>query len=566
MFVFVFNPTNLYAQGQGQGGPPIWRLDGNNVGNGDFLGTTNNMPLVFKINNTESMRLLPDGNVGIGLTNPEASLDVNGNAIFRDGVYIENKLKVGSIMLYAEGNNLFVPGERGYLYIQSRHDSKHTIINYNNPGYVGIGTDNPGKKLHVKETRSSSYNANPRQPIDKVNIDSTLMDQNIRERDSLITNTEKRGSIRLELTVPQEGKSTTWDIQPTVSNYTNKMPSSLHFIDAEKKHTVMTMQDNGAVGIGTISPSSRLHVHGGNLILTKGRMGIGMQRPQAALDVNGYAHVKDGIKIGDYTSAYMYMEIDDSPMPCEGNSWSLFNGYSHCGMGIKFFTNTQNDESTEKMRITPDGKVVIKSPDPDNEIDGVLIVENSGRENERTVIIGDDENQSLFFVPKLGSEGWNSPLVEEEDVGIFFRNGINNENESGLVIAPQGTNGNGIRIAPDGNVGIGLSNPRERLTVKGKILSEENIVVLNAETSSYPDYVFEDTYNPISLSDLDNYISEHKHLPEIPTAEEFKKEGMKLGEMNIKLLKKIEELTIYTIEQQKTIENLKTRIEKLEEE
>jgi len=114
-FVFVFNQDNLYAQGQG--GPPIWRLDGNSISEGDFLGTTNDMPLVFKINATEAMRLLPDGNVGIGITNPQARLDVNGNAIFRGGVYIENKLKVGSIMLYAEGNNLFVPGERGYLYI-----------------------------------------------------------------------------------------------------------------------------------------------------------------------------------------------------------------------------------------------------------------------------------------------------------------------------------------------------------------------------------------------------------------------------------------------------------------
>ncbi len=561
-FVFVFNQDNLYAQGQG--GPPIWRLDGNLISEGDFLGTTNDMPLVFKINATEAMRLLPDGNVGIGITNPQARLDVNGNAIFRGGVYIENKLKVGSIMLYAEGNNMFVPGERGYLYIQSRNDSKHTIINNNNPGYVGIGTDTPGKKLHVKETRQSGYDPHPRLPKSKVNIDSTLMDQDIRERDSLITNTEKRGSIRLELTVPQEDNHTTWDIQPTVSNYNNKMPGSLQFIDAEKKHTVMTMQDNGAVGIGTISPTSRLHVHGGNLTLTKGRMGIGVQRPQAALDVNGHAHVKDGIKIGDYTSAYMHMEIDDSPLPCEGNSWSLFNGYSHCGMGIKFFTNTQNNASTERMRITPEGKLVIKANTYNTP--GLLTVENSGEENERTVIIGDEENESIFFVPKLGGEGWNPPLVEEGDIGIFFRNGIGNENESGLVIAPQGTGGEGIRIAPDGNVGIGLNNPRERLTVNGSILSEENIVVYDAVTSDYPDYVFEDNYNPISLSDLNNYIRKHKHLPEIPTEDEVAKDGIKLGEMNTKLLKKIEELTLYTIEQQKTIDELKSRIEKLEEE
>ncbi|MFO7790894.1 MAG: hypothetical protein R6V32_10000, partial [Bacteroidales bacterium] len=178
VFIFVFNNNNIYAQGQG--GPPIWRLDGNDISEGDFLGTTNDMPLVFKINSSESMRLLPGGNVGIGLTNPQARLDVNGNALFRGAVYVEKKLEVGSIKLYAEGNNLFVPGERGYLYIQSRNDSKHTIINNNNPGYVGIGTEKPGKKLHVKETRSSGYDPKPRPPKEKVNVDSTLMDQDIR--------------------------------------------------------------------------------------------------------------------------------------------------------------------------------------------------------------------------------------------------------------------------------------------------------------------------------------------------------------------------------------------------
>jgi len=216
------------------------------------------------------------------------------------------------------------------------------------------------------------------------------------------------------------------------------------------------------------------------------------------------------------------------------------------------------------MRITPEGKLVIKANTYNTP--GLLTVENSGEENERTVIIGDEENESIFFVPKLGGEGWNPPLVEEGDIGIFFRNGIGNENESGLVIAPQGTGGEGIRIAPDGNVGIGLNNPRERLTVNGSILSEENIVVYDAVTSDYPDYVFEDNYNPISLSDLNNYIRKHKHLPEIPTEDEVAKDGIKLGEMNTKLLKKIEELTLYTIEQQKTIDELKSRIEKLEEE
>ncbi|HKK68357.1 MAG TPA: hypothetical protein VJ946_09095, partial [Bacteroidales bacterium] len=168
-----------------------------------------------------------------------------------------------------------------------------------------------------------------------------------------------------------------------------------------------------------------------------------------------------------------------------------------------------------------------------------------------------NDNQILF----RGSGDQNHRINYTNENGL---DGLHIQGNKGVEIA---TKSDGIVMTVrDGNVGIGLSNPHEKLSVKGKILSEENIVVLNAETSSYPDYVFEDTYNPISLYDLDEYISKNKHLPEIPTAEDVQKEGMKLGEMNTKLLKKIEELTLYTIEQQKTIDELKTRIDKLEEE
>ena len=120
----------------------------------------------------------------------------------------------------------------------------------------------------------------------------------------------------------------------------------------------------------------------------------------------------------------------------------------------------------------------------------------------------------------------------------------------------------------DGKIGIGTERPDELLTVKGKIHTQEVLVDLQGAVA--PDYVFEHyftgtsvampNYSLISLPELEAYLKKHNHLPEIPSAETLGKEGMSLKEMNLLLLKKIEELTIYTLQQQKEIEELKEKV------
>lgn len=77
------------------------------------------------------------------------------------------------------------------------------------------------------------------------------------------------------------------------------------------------------------------------------------------------------------------------------------------------------------------------------------------------------------------------------------------------------------------------------------------------------DYVFDTDYKLATLSELESFVKENKHLPNIPSAEQFKKDGYKVGEMDEMLLRKVEELTLYVIEQQKTINNLKSELEGL---
>lgn len=112
-----------------------------------------------------------------------------------------------------------------------------------------------------------------------------------------------------------------------------------------------------------------------------------------------------------------------------------------------------------------------------------------------------------------------------------------------------------------GSVGIKTPNPGVYdLAVKGKIRAQE----IKVEMANWPDYVFAKDYQLPSLTETEKYIKEKGHLPNIPTANEVEANGVELGEMNRKLLQKIEELTLYIINQEKRIKDLEILIRRKE--
>jgi hypothetical protein len=110
----------------------------------------------------------------------------------------------------------------------------------------------------------------------------------------------------------------------------------------------------------------------------------------------------------------------------------------------------------------------------------------------------------------------------------------------------------------NGNVGIGTSGPGNKLEVNGTIRAKE----VKVEAENWPDYVFGKEYKLADLAQVEQYITSEGHLPDMPAAETVEKEGVNLAEMNKLLVKKIEELTLYMIQQQKEIEALKCTINK----
>lgn len=127
----------------------------------------------------------------------------------------------------------------------------------------------------------------------------------------------------------------------------------------------------------------------------------------------------------------------------------------------------------------------------------------------------------------------------------------------------------------NGRVAIGKVTPSVALDVVGAAAFSSTVAVTgeltagSIKTNSWgisppPDYVFDKGYKLASLENVERFLDKNKHLPEIPSAKEIKRDGLDLGEMNLKLLKKVEELTLYSIAQNKKIEELSNRLSMVE--
>ncbi|WP_299160470.1 hypothetical protein [uncultured Tenacibaculum sp.] len=216
-------------------------------------------------------------------------------------------------------------------------------------------------------------------------------------------------------------------------------------------------------------------------------------------------------------------------------------------------------DAIERMRInengnvgigttSPSAKLHIKSNDSSSEAT-LLRLDNSGTRGNASGI--------EFYSSTTDSEGANrvGRISGKFDGGSFTNARLSfHSMTSGNVLVET------ISLK-NGEVGIGTTSPNGwKLAVNGKIRAKE----IKVETG-WSDFVFYDDYKLPTLIEVEKHIKEKGHLKDIPSAKEVEKNGIFLGEMNSKLLQKIEELTLYTIEQEKKIKVLEKQSQEIKE-
>ncbi len=312
----------------------------------------------------------------------------------------------------------------------------------------------------------------------------------------------------------------------------------------------------GKVGIGTTDPGSRLQVNGNmavgyesnssapdNGMVVKGTSGIGTSNPDKSK-----LHVYRNNTIGGIGSA----NIDHSTLRIEDQYNNLYidgNSFFTTGSGAMLFAtlNEKNiafgTNNTMRVKIQTDDEVHFygnRKIEVNSRVGIVDINASSG-----------GWAMGLNFIGYDGTShgGWKA-FGSRDELNYYY---VGSSYSNPLMA-----------VLPSGNVGIGTTNTfGYKLAVNGTIGCKEVIIEVDNNWPDWPDYVFEEGHELQGLEEIEQFVTQNKHLPGVPSANEVNENGIELGKMNAILLKKIEELTLHTINQQKAIRNLQEELQEL---
>ena len=450
------------------------------------------------------------GNVGIGTTTPAAKL------------HIQNSNATGTYNTYFSGNNLhFDRSGNGASYID-KTDLGNLILRFGlpvvnrftftNDGSLGIGTTTPVAKLHVNGDVYADMGEGFKLYGDKHYFGENLDGIIFQMEDINGTNGNTDGGFVFRGYTPTDQIFNDW----------------------------MVIKTGGKVGIGTKTPNAKLHVNDGEILVkpasdnASGILKINEYRGGGLLD---FSEVGDAgvLKVGYYGLTSDRVEINGGI----SNTGAEIIGYDDSIVKFQFKSNSSS--------FINGGNVGIGTTTPTTTLDVNGDVKfNKIGQDYTSIQLGGDSHDRIYS---------DNRTDKYYGGGMFFR-----VTADPALNTPYGYI-DVMTMSDKGTVGIGTRDTKGfKLGVEGKVAATE---VKIATYANWADFVFAKNYQLPSLEEVESHIKEKGHLQNIPSASEVKKEGFFLGEMDAKLLQKIEELTLYTIQQEKEIQQLKKQNKEL---
>jgi hypothetical protein len=510
----------------GNGGATYTMIDNNSGANWKFKATNTGG---FKIRDhanlldvvviepgslANALYIKTGGNVGIGTANPTSKFHVLGNILSENGsVTINNPSAI--LQLQSAGVNkgfLQLSGDNVRIGTNSGNTAGNFIIRMNGlehltvipSGNVGIGTSTPESKLNVTGGAGVSYTLNG-----QVQLGATSEINMVLGRNEILTRFQ--GGPSTFFLQQNGGKVIIGGAGSPENPKVQILEGSTANLTTNDGYLMLGSSSGVNIAISNSEILSRFNGLAAPLYLQQegGAVRLGATGGTAS---GTKLHVTDGVDAGLATNGYLVLGLTTSTNIVMDNNEII----------------ARDNGSTSTLYLQNDGGTL--------QI-GAHTTINSGGVGEVLRLDGVDPNIGFY------QNGVNKSFLSQSGTELFMGNNVGRIHLDGTQVAIGAVNANAGAY---------------KLTVSGKIICEEVKVELYA---NWPDYVFDEEYQLTSIHELRSFISTNNHLPNIPKASEIATEGLDLGEMNRKLLEKVEELTLYIIQLQDQIDDIKKEMQ-----